>query len=150
ASDEVREEVAESDRQLGLLMEFLDREVGRGKWVVVVTADHGQEYDDMAIDGYGINPREVLADINEHFGPVAAKVNPTNVFMDEEKLEQEGVTIPEVARFLGDYRVADNVVDERAFTGQFDDHDRLFAMAIPARMLPNIKCGSPSARAANG
>jgi arylsulfatase A-like enzyme len=150
ASDEVRDSVAESDRQLGLLVDFLDREVGRGKWVVVVSADHGQEYDDMAVDGYGINPRVVLADINERFGPVALKVNPTNVFLDEEKLAQEDVTIPEVARFLGDYRVADNVVDERAFTGQFDDHDRLFAMAIPARMLPKIECGPRSARAANG
>jgi hypothetical protein len=92
----------------------------------------------------------VLADINERFGPVASKVNPTNVFLDEEKLAEENVTIPEVARFLGDYRVADNVVDEGAFTGQFDDHDRLFAMAIPARMLPNIECGPRSARAANG
>jgi hypothetical protein len=74
---------------------------------------------------------------------VAAKVNPTNVFLDEAELDQEGVTIPEIARFLSDYRVADNVVDEQAFTGQFDDHDRLFAMAIPSRMLPEVDCRMP-------
>lgn len=40
-SQEQLENLMHLDRQLGELFEFLDREVGRGRWIAGLTADHG-------------------------------------------------------------------------------------------------------------
>ncbi len=143
ASEEVRDSLEETDRQLGEILSFLDREVGEGRWAVVVTADHGQQPDAAAINGYGIDPLEVEADIRSEFGPVVQAVWPTEVFLDEEAMETEGVTVEEIARFLADYRLADNTQRPDMLlsgTGRFDSQDRIFAMAIPAAMLPTLTC----------
>jgi predicted AlkP superfamily pyrophosphatase or phosphodiesterase len=143
ASDEVHEAVIESDRQLKVLTDGLDDIVGEGEWVVIVTADHGQQPDAKAVNGYGIDPREVEADIRDEFGPVVRAVWPTEVFLLDDAMAEEGVTVEEIARFLGDYRLADNTQRMDFLVGgegEFGPRDRLFDMAIPAAMLPTIKC----------
>ena len=144
ASNEVRDSLEKTDEVIGELMAFLDEEVGRGKWVTVVTADHGQQPDASAVEGYGIDPREVEADIRTEFGPVVRAVWPTEVFLLEEAMEERGVTVEEVARFLGDYRLADNTQRPDMLVGgegEFHSQDRVFSMAIPAALLPRIRCG---------
>lgn len=143
ASKEVRDSLEETDRQIGELMDFLDEEVGRGRWVTVVTADHGQQPDAAAIDGYGIDPREVEADITAEFGPVVRAVWPTEVFLIDEAMEENDVTVEEVARFLGDYRLADNTQRPDFLVGgegRFHSQDRVFSMALPASRLPELSC----------
>ncbi|HJR44513.1 MAG TPA: alkaline phosphatase family protein [Actinomycetota bacterium] len=143
ASEEVRDALEETDAQIGELVSFLDEEVGEGAWAVVVTADHGQQPDAAAIDGYGIDPREVEADIRDEFGPVVRAVWPTEVFLLDGQMEARGVTVEEIARFLGDYRLADNTQRPDmlvAGAGRFHSQDRLFSMAIPAAMLPGLEC----------
>jgi predicted AlkP superfamily pyrophosphatase or phosphodiesterase len=143
ASWEVHDAVVETDRQLGVIARGLDRDVGRGRWVLVVTADHGQQPDAEAIGGYGIDPPEVLQDINDRFGPITRAVWPTEVFLFEDVMDKEGVSVEEVARFLADYRLTDNTIrpDVRlAGAGKFDPQDRLFDMAIPSRLLTEISC----------
>ena len=143
ASPEVRESLVETDRQLGRIVDALDAEVGRGMYVVIVTADHGQQPDESAIDGYGIDPNEVERDLDSAFGPITDAVWPTEVFLDDEALRREGVSVDDVARWLGDYRLEDNTqdLDVIAGRGTFAPSDRLFELAIPARMLPAIECG---------
>ena len=143
ASEEVRDSLAATDAQLGVILESLDRLVGKGEWVVVLTADHGQQPDASDVGGYGIDPQEIAADIDERFGPVTRAVWPTEVFVFDDVMEELGVTVAEVADFLADYRVADNTIrpDTKLLgAGEFDANDRLFAMAIPARLLPGLTC----------
>ncbi len=145
ASDEVRDSLIETDAQLGEILSFLDDEVGRGRWVVVLTADHGQQPDAAAIDGYGIDPREVEADIRDRFGPIVTAVWPTEVFLDEDRMEELGVSVDDVARFLGDYRLADNTQRPDMLVGgagRFHSQDRIFSLAVPAALLPGIDCGT--------
>ena len=143
ASDEVRESLEKTDEVIGEFIKFLDDEVGRGKWVTVVTADHGQQPDASAIDGYGIDPREIETDIKAEFGDVVRAVWPTEVFLIDDAMERNDVTVEEVARFLGDYRLADNTQRPDMLVGgqgRFDSQDRIFSMAIPAALLPSITC----------
>jgi arylsulfatase A-like enzyme len=143
ASDEVRQAVVESDRQLGELEAFLDDEVGRGEWVIAITADHGQQPDAGAIDGYGINPKEVLADIDRRFGDISLTLRPTQLFLDEAAMAREDVTVAEVARYLSNYRLQDNAADPRqviAGAGVFEPSDRLFAFVAPSSMLEDFDC----------
>jgi arylsulfatase A-like enzyme len=144
-SPEVRDSIVASDRSLGRLVQFLNRQVGASRWALVFTADHGQQPDQGAIDGYGINPKEVTADINAHFGDVAKTTWPTQVFLLPDAMKKLGVTVDEVARFLDDYRLRDNVKNPTQLlsgAGRFDPSDRLFEMAIPSHLLPHLACGS--------
>jgi hypothetical protein len=146
-SPEVRDALVASDRALGDIVSWLERRIGTGGFVVVVTADHGQQPDEDVIDGYGIDPNEMEADINEEFGPVARAVWPTEAFLRDDVMDREGVSVAEVARFLGDYRLRDNTQRPDiavAGAGRFDPDERLLAMAIPARILPELRCGGPA------
>ena len=138
-SEEVNESLLITDTVLGDLLSFLDEEVGRERYVVVLTADHGQQPDAPDIGGYGIDPNEVKRDIDAEFGPVTRAVWPTEVFLLDEAMEERGVEVADVARFLAGYRLGDNEPDD-SFTGGFEDSDRLFEMAIPASMLPTLTC----------
>jgi arylsulfatase A-like enzyme len=140
ASEEVHDSLVTTDEELGRLVDGLDSIVGRGRYVLVVTADHGQQPDAAAVDGFGIDPNEVERDIDAAFGPVTDAVWPTEAFLDDEALEREGVSVEEVARWLGDYRVEDNDPD-RGEGGRFAPSDRVFEMAIPATELPQLDCG---------
>jgi arylsulfatase A-like enzyme len=142
-SEEVHESLIETDKQLGEVAEFLDSEYGYGKYVLVVTADHGQQPDAEDIEGYGIDPREVEADIDEEFGPITRAVWPTEVFLLDEEMSERDVTVEEVARFLGGYTLADNTeeVDEAiAGSGTLEGSTRLFEMAVPGRELETVMC----------
>jgi hypothetical protein len=146
-SPEVRDALVASDEALGDLVGYLDDRFGRGGYAVVVTADHGQQPDDSAVDGYGIDPNEVEADIAGEFGPVVRAVWPTEAFLVDDELAAAGVTVEEVARFLGDYRLRDNTNRPDlavAGAGRFEPEDRLFAMAMPSRMLREVRCGAGS------
>lgn len=139
-SEEVRESLVETDTQLGVLSDFLDDEVGDGEYVVVVTADHGQQPDDEDIGGYGIDPREVEADIDAEFGPITRAVWPTEVFLLDDAMAENDVTVEEVARFLGDYRIAHNGDPVFGKAGGLEPDTRVFEMAIPANILPSLRC----------
>ena len=138
AADEIRQALVASDRELGTTVDFLDERVGRGNYVVVVTADHGQQPDAADIDAYGIDPGEVERDLDEAFGPITQAVWPTEVFLDDDEMAVQGVSVAAVARWLGGYELRDNTRRPDMLVsgaGVFDPSDRLFELAVPARLL---------------
>jgi arylsulfatase A-like enzyme len=145
-SEEVNQSLLVTDEVLGELLAVLDDEVGRGRYVVFLTADHGQQPDAADIRGYAIDPNEIKSDLNEEFGEVVRAVWPTEVFLLEEEMADRGVTIEEVARFLSGYQLKDNVTAEDTFTGSFRANDRILDLAIPASLLENIDCSASRER----
>jgi arylsulfatase A-like enzyme len=143
-SDYVNDVLVRTDEELERIFIELDRIVGKGEWVVDLTADHGQQRDASDVDGYGISPREIENDIRDEFGDVVRAVWPTEVFLLDDALEREDVTVERIANFLGGYTVGDNnegVGEILTDTGRFGSGDRLFEMALPAAMLPELHCG---------
>jgi arylsulfatase A-like enzyme len=148
-ADEVRDSMVASDEELGRIVNFLDREVGRGKYVVIVTADHGMQPDETETGGYGINPTALEEDIRAEFGAVLRGIWPTEAFVFPDKMEEADVTVEEIARFIGDYRLGDNIAEEGT-GGSFEDQDRLFELAVPSDMLTTTECeGSGEATGAD-
>lgn len=143
ASPQVGAALEATDEALGELLGYLDDEVGKGNYVVVMTADHGQQPSAEALDSFGIDSNEMRSDLIDRFGPVIQDVAPTEVFVDEPALEARGHSIEDVARFVGDYRLGDNAtspVQEALGAGAFDPFDRLMALAVPSRLLSEVSC----------
>ena len=142
SSQQVRAALEETDRQLGLLVDFLDRVVGKGRWVTVVTADHGQQPDAADLGGYGIDPKELARDIEAEFGAIVRAVWPTEIFLEPRSPVDAGT----VARWLTGYTLAENTQRPDMLiggSGRFDASDRLFEAAVPSTVLGGSPCGSP-------
>ena len=108
-----------------------------------MTADHGQQPTAKAVDAFGIDSNELRRDLGERFGPVVQDIAPTEIYLDEPALDRAGITIEEVARWVGDYRLGDNATDpvtQALGAGDYDPYDRLMAMAVPSRLLPEVSC----------
>jgi predicted AlkP superfamily pyrophosphatase or phosphodiesterase len=146
---EVRQSLRESDKALGSLVRSLDSEVGKGRWAMVVTADHGQQPDAPAVNGYAVMPRELKADLNNAFGGafggIVQAVWPTQVFLDGQAMRSKGIRPAQVARFLENYRLSDNTTNQTFLAqgeGRFRPDARVFAAAAPSRRLGTLSCGS--------
>jgi hypothetical protein len=142
-SDEVRQSLSASDRELARLERALNRLVGRGRWTVVLTADHGQQPDAEDVDGFAIDPRELRADIDREFGPVTRAVWPTEIFLEYDALIERSVSIEEIARFVRGYELAANTQRPDMLVrgaGSFGPEDRLFELAIPSARLGGLTC----------
>ena len=140
---EVEAMIKASDDALGELVDHLERTVGHGRYVVIVTADHGMQPDTDDIGAYAIDPNEIERDIAVRFGPVVRSVWPTQAFLLDDVMAEVGVSDDDVARFLSDYRLRDNATTpalEAAGKGSSRPEDLLFELAVPSDTLASATC----------
>jgi predicted AlkP superfamily pyrophosphatase or phosphodiesterase len=129
----------EQDRMLGELIRTLDRRIGEGRYVLAITADHGQtpiaeNYDGLRIDRY-----ELAEDVDERFGSVEV-AQPSDLYMDLDGLRDDGITLEEIARFIGDYRFGEglpNGFDAESLPAEMLN-ERVFAAALPGPFLESL------------
>jgi hypothetical protein len=138
---EEEEVLLAQDRVLGEIVDTLDREVGKGQWVLAYTADHGQTPLPETTGGLRIHPDVLGTDIDAYFGrEIVQKVTPSGLFLDRELMDAEGISLEEVARFVGAYRYGDGLPQDadRSKIPQ-DDLDRpVFAGAFPGDYLQTL------------
>jgi hypothetical protein len=125
ASREVRETLAELDRQLARAMQVLDAKAGPNRLVVAITGDHGMPGEPPP-GRRRIVTTEVVQAINARFSPTPPSIvhyfgDPANaqIHLDRERLEALGSSLDEVARFL----------EERFFTAAFTEDEVRAALA---------------------
>lgn len=131
-SPEVAETIEYSDGELKKLVDFLNEQVGEREWVMIVTADHGQQPDAEATRGWPIFMTELVADLAEHVGIPDSEIEGTAAGMF---VLQEGVSYEQVAEFLVDYRIEDNIPEGRDdIPEQYADRmqEPIFEAAFPA------------------
>jgi arylsulfatase A-like enzyme len=148
ASEEVRRSLQGVDEALGELIAFLQDRFRPGEYAIVVTADHGLQPDADDVRGSSIDAEEVARDIDARFGDVTESVLPTEVFLDHDRLQQLGVDAEQIARYLADYRLEDNLEGKNARNAPdpvLRPQDRVFALAIPGEMLDSLTCGGAPA-----
>jgi hypothetical protein len=124
----------ETDRQVARIKQQLDRSIGRGNYVLGITADHGQQPLPDVFGGWRINSNELARDIEERFGAdIVQKITTVDIFMNMDQVQSSGVDLTDVARYLGTYTVGENVragqpgedlvpeavLDDRLFAGAF-------------------------------
>ena len=133
--------LAETDAQIGRLRAELDEEIGRGEYVLAVSADHGQQPLPELFGGWRINSDELERDIEARFGNILEKVTPVDAYFDMEAVEEEGVSLEDVARWLGTYTLWENVPPDAPGNGNVPEprkDDLLFAAAFSTEYLQGL------------
>ena len=133
--------LAETDAQLARMKRALDKKVGPENYVLVISADHGQQPLPDVNGGWRINTGEVKNDIETQFGPVVEKVTPADIFLDMDAMGREGWEPADIARYLGTYTVGDSIPEGRPGAdlipeGRLDD--RVFAAAFSTGFLESL------------
>ena len=135
SSPEMHDTIKVQDANLPRLISFLDRQVGKGKWVLLVTADHGHSASPLVSGGFRIKDAAVEQQLEHRFrDAVAEKVRPGWTFLDRPKLEQAGVTVGEASRFLAALtKVQASIQPDVVPAG--DERDHVLDEAFPASFL---------------
>lgn len=130
-SPQMRHSVRAQDDELPELLELLDDEVGPGRWVLILTADHGSQPDPLRAGGRRIDISGIEAHIRSSFDdgddrPLVNQVQTTQAFLDLQELAENDHTVQEVAASV-----------LRAEAG--------LAAAFPSDLMPRLSC-LPEAR----
>lgn len=139
---EVRSALEYTDTELAVLEDYLNQSVGRNRWVMIVTADHGQQPDASAIDAWPIGVQEMAADLAAHFDleqdELVQETRVTGLWLDREALESAGGSLGEAAEFLLDYTIADNAPGDIPPEYRSRRNERLIETVLPSERLADI------------
>jgi hypothetical protein len=148
-SAQVGEAVSASDAALRRLERFLDRSVGRGRWSVFVTADHGQQPFPEDSGHWPIRPGQLATDINEAFDDndngtnVVTRPSASGLFLDRAELARLKLSLQDIADWLIDYRAEDNMRPDEDLPPPWAaaPRQKLFAGIVAGKRLLASSCG---------
>jgi predicted AlkP superfamily pyrophosphatase or phosphodiesterase len=140
---EERDAIASVDRVIGELASTVNRLVGKTKWVLVLTADHGQT--PLAEGSWPISMGELRRDIEETLDhedngrKLYEAGSQTLLFLDPEELAANDLEPEQVASYITEYSLKENLGD-RSMPPAWEDRadERLFAAAFPVRRLDDV------------
>jgi hypothetical protein len=145
---EMKDTVEVQDQMLARLVDYLNREVGEGAWVLAVTADHG--HNPALPYAFRISVKKLEANLTAVFDdsdsvPVVQKVRPTQIYLDVKELERNGFTVEQVAQYLREYTRAQAAKDPSSVPAG-KRGERVFAAAFPTSILDTLPCVPDSTR----
>lgn len=144
-SVEMEDSIRAEDAALPGLIDMLNREVGEGRWALTLTADHGHTPDPEVSGADVISPMDVGARIAEAFDQdgdgvsVLDFVQPTEVFIDERELAEEGHTVADVAEYIAGLSKGEVGGDIWPIPEEHRD-ERAFLAAYPSELLERLPC----------
>jgi hypothetical protein len=132
------------DADLGRFVGFLDEEVGEGRWVLILTADHGAQYDPDVSGAFQVTPGQLAADLEAAFPSatdesVFLAVRTSQIYLNEDAMAASGYTESEIARFVLGYTKEQGAADPTTVPSDELD-DPIMSMALPIRALPRLSC----------
>ncbi len=146
-SAEMGETVRWLDSALEDLVAFLDTHVGRGEWVMTLTADHGMQVHPRESGALAISVGELSRFIEDRFAPdpgrqVLRRVRPTQIWVDERRLAEDGHSLDDVVAWLAKATRADL---SGGSDPAGDPRAPAFAAVFPTSDLDDLDC-LPSGR----
>jgi hypothetical protein len=150
-SPEMKDALRSQDEQLEVLVDFLDATVGEGEWALVLTADHGSLPDPDISGAFQISSTPIASGINATFDNdgddvhVVELVQPTQVFVNEAELRQNGYTLDEVSEWVMGLTKADTALPGVTVPAA-EAGDPVFQAAFPSSIMGSLPC-LPEARA---
>ena len=147
-SPEMHYTIPYSDRALRGIVRWLNRHVGKKRWVLGMTADHGVGPRFDKIGAWPIDMTELQIDIALRFGVRVTDLfqsqRPQGFWLNDRTLRARNITRDEISNFLLRYTIGDNVRKgrriPRAYRARVDE--KLFAAAWPSARLRKVAdCG---------
>jgi predicted AlkP superfamily pyrophosphatase or phosphodiesterase len=143
---EMREILEYTDEELRKLVDYLDEKVGRKKWVVVMTADHGQAPDPMTAQAWPVRIQLLQDDVAKEFDRNDNGVDlfqderPVGFWLDAAEMAANDVTEEEISDFLVDYRLEENIRPGEKLPAQYEERRRepILAAAFPSDEMGRI------------
>jgi predicted AlkP superfamily pyrophosphatase or phosphodiesterase len=141
---QTRDTLRASDDMLARLIRWLDETVGRNRWVIALTADHGQTPLPTEVGAWPIRMNALTYDVARHFGVRAgdlfAEERPTGLWLRRSTMAANGITSKEIASYLLDYRIRDNASAASDVPRQYRKRmgERVFSAVFPGRSLGSI------------
>ena len=134
-NEEIGDTIHYSDVALRRLVKILDQEVGRNRWVLTLSADHGQQPDALDVGAWPIGTDELTSDLAARFEvdeSVVLRWRPSGLWLDSEQLNEEGLTMKAVARYLMEYTIEDNLSDLDQLPETFEHrlNERIFETVL--------------------
>lgn len=150
-SPEMKDSVKVQDEYLKRFIGFLNQQVGKGRWVLNVTADHGAVPDPAVSGAFQISTGRMATAIEARFdtdGDQTQLLNglyQTGVFVNAEEMRRNGVTLSDIAGFIMTLTEAQTAGDGVTVPAA-EQNDRVFQAAFPSSIMASLPC-LPEARA---
>ncbi len=143
-SPEMLDAVVAQDEAMKALVTFLNREVGKGDWAMVLTADHASMPDPAVSGGFQISTGPMQAMIDERFGrpggpEIVELMQPTQAFLNLEELEANGHTVEDVARFMMTFSQA-QTAGGGVVPNPGQENDVVMTAAFPSALMQDLPC----------
>lgn len=137
-SPETGEVISAADRALRDLVRFLDGNVGKSRWVLVLTADHGQTTYPEESGGWPIGGAELRGDANAALDnnddgrDLVTRITSAGAFIDEDQLAPNELAMADVARWLAGYTARENLKAGASLPEGWSDRgeERLFDAVV--------------------
>ena len=148
-SPEMQDTLRLQDQDLGEMVDFLNREVGEGNYVIVLTADHGAQFDPRVSGAFQVTPGQLETDLEAAFPSstpesVFLAVRTSQIYLNEDAMRASGYAETEIAQFVLDYTKEQGAPDPTRVPGDQLD-DTVMSMALPIGLLDGLNC-LPEAR----
>jgi hypothetical protein len=144
-SPEMTDAIRYQDAALKRFVDFLNRQVGKQQWAMLITADHAAMPNPKVSGGFEISTGAVSQQIEARFDTngddvsIVDNVQPGSIFLDEDEVAANDATIDDIARFAQTLTQTDTsgggVVPN---PGQ--ESDPVFQAVFPSSILPNLRC----------
>jgi hypothetical protein len=139
------------DQALQQLIDFLNLTVGRGQWVIALTADHGTNLNPEVSGAFQIDTGSIEDLLNQQFDdgddvPLIDKFRTTEFWLNEDELAQSGHDLLDVSNFLLSLTQGQTFKSgNEPLPGH--ENDTVFAGAFPTSLMDRLPC-LPQARTA--
>ncbi len=118
--------------------------------MLIVTADHGAQFDPAVSGAFQVTPTELERDLNAAFpvpggGSVFQAVRSSQIYLNDDVLASSGFTPEEISKFLLDYTHAQGTPDDAPPPPADEASERVFSAAFPISLMQHLDC-LPEAR----
>ncbi len=153
-SPEMTDAVRYQDEALRRFVPFLDQQVGKGNWAMVITADHAAMPNPTVSGGFEISTGAVQQAIETKFDtngdatPIVDNVQPGSIFLNEDEVAANDTTIDDIARFT--QTLTQSQTSGGGITpnpGQ--ENDPVFAAVFSSSILEHLPCLPEAAKTSN-
>jgi hypothetical protein len=147
---EMSDAVRVQDQSLKDFVGFLNRRVGKGKWVLALTADHGTQLDPEVSGAFMIDIDRFTQDLQQTFDDdgddvdLFVKIRPTELWANEAELSDNGFSLNDISEYIMGLTQAQTAKTTRPPEAGHEG-DTVFSAAMPSTMLSELPC-LPEAR----